>query len=324
MKVFNLEFEPHCLEINIFGYRFKRVENYAEQVRKLQHLGGSFSEFQIDANTGQHAVTADLILPELNTDAVLKWADKSSSLNDILLLLSIFTGRDVFALDNEKLKEENLVLTADPRVYSWGGILRCSMPYRGEPVEGLWPHECNVGFEEGINQVYDLIKSPEWQKKYHRGDFLFISRTAFRRQPVNSTFILCWAIWEHLFAVINRRWLSEKRIQSLSSLDKISFILVEFGLIDNVDEVVKRQIGQLCSIRNRLIHYGAFPEPTNYFKNSPKHAAKIQTSDTVLSDAVLFIRLTEHILAKILGLTPSDVFNTEDKFGEFLNRNERV
>jgi hypothetical protein len=54
-------------------------------------------------------------------------------------------------------------------------------------------------------------------------------------------------------------------------------------------------------IRNRLIHFGQFPE-----------------RDAVHSDAALFIRMTEYITAKALGLFPSNIFNTVEGLEEFL------
>jgi hypothetical protein len=41
--------------------------------------------------------------------------------------------------------------------------------------------------------------------------------------------------------------------------------------------------------------------------------------EKVHSDAVTFVRMTEYIIARILGLTPSNIFNTIELFEEFLN-----
>ena len=89
----------------------------------------------------------------------------------------------------------------------------------------------------------------------------------------------------------------------MNSLEKISFILIEYNLQDNVNDITRSNIKKLSKIRNRLIHYGKFPVENN-----------------VKEDALLFIHLTEIILAKILELTPSNLFNTTDKLKHYLNQ----
>jgi hypothetical protein len=126
---------------------------------------------------------------------------------------------------------------------------------------------------------------------------------AFRRQPLESSFVQCWTIWEHLFAILNRNWLSKKQIHRLPAAEKIAFLLVEYALIDEMDNYSKARIESLAEIRNRLVHFGRFPE-----------------RGSVHDDAVLFIRITEFIIAKILGLLPSNVFNTVEKLEDFLKQ----
>ena len=117
-EVYNLEFPSWCEEMTIFGYHFTRVDDYQTKVTGLQHLVEINVEFQIRRNTGNHAVTAYVDLPEKEQKAVLAWADRSNTaLTDILLLLSIFTRRDVFALDSAIDDGTGKVLLADPRVY---------------------------------------------------------------------------------------------------------------------------------------------------------------------------------------------------------------
>ena len=76
------------------------------------------------------------------------------------------------------------------------------------------------------------------------------------------------------------------------------------GRVDGeVDAPSKRRIETLAEIRNRLIHYGRFPE-----------------RDSVWADADLFIRLTEFVITRILGLNPSNLFNTVEKLEDFLRQ----
>ncbi len=64
----------------------------------LQHLVPVYSEFDRPINTGAHAITAEVEVPAKEKKPVLEWGDKNATaLDDILLLLSVFTLRDVFA-----------------------------------------------------------------------------------------------------------------------------------------------------------------------------------------------------------------------------------
>ena len=61
----------------------------------------------------------------------------------------------------------------------------------------------------------------------------------------------------------------------------------------------------LVQIRNKLIHTGRFPDK--------------QAKD----GAVLFVRITEKVVAQILGLAPSDVLGSLHKFKAFLSGEEK-
>ena len=261
------------------------------------------AEFETRANTGKHVVTAYVEIPEHEEAAILAWADgNSTALSDILLLLSIFTCRDVFEVEDGNDESKVGVILADSRIYQWGGVLRCSIPYQGRPIKPH-PYEYNIGFEKGLNQIYALMRSEDWQHKYQQGYFLLLARQAFKRQILESAFIQCWTIWEHLFTILNQNWLSGNQIHQLSSFEKIAFILVEYAIKKEIDNTARERIKSLAEIRNRLMHFGRFPE-----------------RDSVYDDAILFIHLTEFVIAKILGLFPSNLDNTIEKLEEFFNR----
>ncbi len=304
--VYNLEFPSWCPELNIFGYRFTRADNYQEQVMQLQLLDNSISEYIYKPNTGTHAITGFVEIPDREKKPVLEWAgNDNTALMDVLLLLTLFTGRDVFALNIQSKKEIRHtfdVIVADPRIFKWGGILRTSLPYK---EKSLLPEAMgyNVGFEEGLNQIIELIRSNEWQSEYKQGYFLFLARTAFHNRILDAAFIQCWTIWEHLFAILNDKWLSKEQIHRISSVEKISFLLVKFAFVGEIDDVSRKRIKKLVDIRNRLIHFGKFPK-----------------TKTAHDDATLFIQLTEFIVAKALGLSPSEVFNTMEKLELFLKK----
>ncbi len=304
--VYNLEFPSWCPSLNIFGYKFNRVDNYQDKVAQLQHLSAIHSEFAISSNTGQHAITAYVEFPKQEDTAVLEWADKeNSALGDILLLLSIFTGRNVFTIDDNS--DVVGVIIADPRQYQWGGVLACSIPYKQLPdTEREFGYD--IGFEEELNRIYLLMRTEKWQNKYGHGYFLFLINQAFHRQSLESSFTQCWTIWEHLFTVHNRRWLSDKNIRNLDAIEKLCFIMTEYALKDEIEVSSRKRIQSLVDTRNRLIHFGRFPVDEL----------------SVRDNAVLFIRLTEFIIAKILGLLPSNVFNTTEKLEDFLKEQSKA
>jgi hypothetical protein len=83
------------------------------------------------------------------------------------------------------------------------------------------------------------------------------------------------------------------------SSKKISFILEKYGLVSKKVKI-KEGIDKLVNIRNSLIHNGSFPD---YSYNK---------------DALLIIHIAEYIVTKILGLSPTNVYNTINKLDKYL------
>lgn len=304
MRVFNLEFNAYVKEFYICGYRFYRVDDYYEKLIKLQHKFEFIHEFRIPLNTDTHSNTALVDIPGKEQDPIFEWENKSSALQDILLLLSMFTGRNVFTVGSE-YNDKDFCIIADPRVYPWGGILRASLPYVTSDCEDEDGFHYNIGFSISIEKIYSLIGSENWRNKYNNGYFLLLANNAFKERNLEAAFIQCWTIWEHLFSLHNRKWLSKKQIINMSSLEKISYLLVKYDLQNNINDISRSRIQKLSETRNKLIHYGEFPN-----------------IDNVKDNAILFIHLTEFIIAKILELTPSDIFNTTEKLEKYLKLND--
>jgi len=300
--IYNLEFPSWCQEMSIFGYKFSRVNDYQSRLANLQHFITVSAEFTINKNLqGIHSITAYVDIPDTEEKAAIgENNNKRTALNDILLLLSLFTQRDVFMADATD-RSANFI-TADPREYGMGGVLRCSIPYKNQPIPDDEPYGYDIGFEEGINQVYSLVRSEDWQRKYQNGHFLLLARQAFRRQPLETVFIQCWTIWEHLFSILNSNWLSSKQIGQISSFEKIAFLLVTYALKNEIDDSARGRIKSLAEIRNRLIHFGYFPD------------------NAILDDAVMFTEITEFVIAKILGLAPYGALDTMAKLEDFLKK----
>jgi hypothetical protein len=301
-EIYNLEFPSWCQEMSIFGYRFSRVDDYRSRLADLQHFITTHAEFTINKNLqGKHSITAYVDIPDTEEKAVIGQRNNTrTALNDILLLLSLFTRRDVFTADATD-RSANFI-TADPREYGMGGVLRCSIPYKNKPIPDDEPYGYDIGFEEGINQVYSLVRSEDWQRKYNNGHFLLLARQGFRRQPLETVFIQCWTIWDHLFSILNSNWLSNRQITQISSFEKIAFLIVAYALKNQIDDSARGRIESLAIIRNRLIHFGFFPD------------------NAIQDNAVMFAELTEFVIAKILGLSPYGALDTMAKLEEFLKK----
>jgi len=292
-QIYNFEFPSFCKQIKIDSYIFQRVPEYAERVKSLQHGVSVTHEFSIPTTTGSHAITSLVDLPSKEKKAVFPWGnEKSTALDDILLFLSIFTSRHVFAAEPDE--NGNSIIVADPRQYDLGRSLRTSLPYeRNELVDGS---VYNAGFENGINKIYKRVRRKKWLESYGNGYFLFIFREACKRQILETSFILCWSIWEHLFYLRNQKWLSDEAIRKLPSKEKISFVITMYKIKEQIEQEDTEGLKRFVQIRNKLIHTGRFPDEQAKY------------------EADLFVRITEIVVAQILGLTPKDVLGSLPAF----------
>jgi hypothetical protein len=312
--VYNLEFPPYIDKLVIGGYLFKKIPTYPEAFSKMQHLvntGGS--EYPVKDQTGSHQITAIVEIPDQEDPAVLPWLDKNTKqILDVLFLLTIFTDRNVFIKDWEGEKP----IIADHRMHQWGAELLLSLEHQpmwkdmntGElknisemAKNPIFDYNLvDIGFEKSINAVLNTISNKKWQEKYSNGYFLLLFRQAIQRQIIETSFILCWSIWEHLFTLHNKKWLDKRTSETLSGYEKISFILSEYFLI-SLDDKAKQEIGKLARTRNRIVHYGMKADDIDY------------------KEMEMFIRLTEQLMAMILELQPSNVFNSTEKLKDFLS-----
>ena len=307
--VFNLEFPSWTKEICIHGYRFYRVENYEERLKALQHLTNCHSEFSVLRNEGGHSHTAYVDLPDSEPIAVISPGTGSTALDDIVLLLSLFTGREVLAFD-EPIGDKHAdgVIIANPNESRRLGVLICSIPYRSDD-SGEYPPG-NAGFADGINAVYARIRSAQWQREYGPSLFLLLAKHALLpNHPWSIAFTQCWTIWEHLHGLLKRnghkragrgqngRW-GQKRPEAA---EKIQFLLNRYAL-NGGSPKDRVRVRALAEIRNSLVHEGRFPE-----------------YESVGKDVMLFVNLTQFLLARALGLVPSNVMNTIERLEAFLN-----
>lgn len=318
VSVYNLEFPDYVHSLTIGDYTFERVKNYGEVVVKLQNIiTSSGSEFERPLCTGTHQFTAIVELPEKEKPSVLAWTKGNfTQFHDVLLLLTLFTGRNVFAINE---KEDGLPLRPDPRGHFWGGQLRLSLEnnvwWRNKKTNKLiseeqmqkekkqvWDYDhLDLGLEKTLNNILQTISSKEWANQYDGGYFLFTYRQTLQQQYIDQAFVLCWTIWEHLFTLSNKAWLDDTTIEQISGDKKIAFIYNRYLLVD-IDSQARKEIKRITGARNRLIHYGKIP------------------TNVDIKEMILFVRLTEQIMAIILGLQPSNVFNSTESLQDFLKR----
>ena len=310
-RIFNLQFEEYVNSMVICGYEFYRVENYEENLKKLQHPASTIREFVVPLNTGEHAETAYVKIHGKEQSSVLEWRKDKTALDDILLLLSMFTGRHVFTIE-EDFNNEKEIIKADPRLASFGKILRASLPLEIKMIDckDIGVQERKVGLGLGIEKAYKLIQSNEWKEKYNNGYFLFFARNAFKTDYIDLAFIQCWTIWEHLYSLHNIKCKSEDKIRRMDSFKKISYLVREYELCKHVKGFNKKEIEEIKGIRNRLIHYGKYP--------------KEKENSEMDKLCLLFIHLTEIIVALILGLVPLEPYNTIEGLKEEVESNTGV
>ena len=315
LSVYNLEFPEYIHELNLAGYKFKRITDYETAFAGLQHTVEAYGgEFSRKLNTGTHQLTATVEIPDKEKSAVLPWEKngKFTKIQDVLLFLTLFTGRNVFVLNPG---EEKYPLRPDPRHHFYGGQFRLSVrsdvKWRSKTTGELITEEkmngqsvsdyeyLDTGLEKTINEVIVTLASKDWQDEFNGGYFLFLFRQAMIQNYIEPTFILCWTIWEHLFTVHNRNWLDNTAIEQMSGDKKVSFMLNKYFLID-VDEKARKEIKRITQARNRLVHYGIKPDNVD------------------LKEMELVIRITEQIMAIVLKLQPSNAFNSLERLKKLL------
>ncbi len=228
------------------------------------------------------------------------------------------TDRNVFKKDWED--NNSTIIIGDHRIHQYGGQLACS-----KKDEWMWKHrdtgelktkkeiesissfnynQMNIGFEKTLNKVLNLVSSKKWQDEYRGGYFLFLFKSAMQRQIIETSFISCWTIWEHIFAIKNCNWLDDNTIEQMSGDKKIAFILKEYFL-KNINNSARKNIQKINKTRNRLVHFGKKTEHIDY------------------KEMEMFIRLTEQLIAIMLELSPSNIFNSFERLDSFLKRRKK-
>ncbi len=190
-------------------------------------------------------------------------------------------------------REKGGVIVADHRMYQYGSALCPGLPFV-EQSQGAM--RIDVGFEPGINGVLKVMSDTAWLTRYRGGHYLLLANHAFRRQILETTFSLCWTIWEHLFALHNDDWLERQTIHRISGKEKVAFVLSHYGLQEHVNLVDSPSIDELEKVRNRLLHFGMFPVEESKEK------------------AVAFVKWTEYLIARTLGLYEAEFYESLDKF----------
>lgn len=297
IEIYNLRFPDNVNELNVGGYCFTRASDYADKVKEL---ASAFDSGDFYTSNGSHQITA-LMTPlegREENEPVLPWnnLDEPKEYLDVLLTLSLLTGLNIFAKTWDDIEGKRQIIE-DPRQHR-GNFSRFVLPIgkarnnkTGEVISdvemnGLSAFEwCRFdqGLEITANKVWNTLRNESWQKKYSNGAFLFIFSQSQRRQRTESTFILSWSIWEHIFSLHHSSWMSGREISKMSGSQKYKFIKHEYFSNSNTE----KESEVLTEIRNRLIHFGFFPEDVN--KNQSAHIAN-------------FFRDTEQLVAKILKL----------------------
>lgn len=313
-EVFNLEFPSWCDRIELRGYTFTRLEDYVERVRKLQHRNEVHAEFRSPVGNGVSIATALVSVPTAEPPAVFAGKQGETELDDILLLFSILTQRDVFtAWGSDESGEsprrlpsqpEGTFLTPDPRCFEFGGVLRNSIPV--VPVS-VGPRSFNGGLQRALEGAMTLTRETTWRERNGDGRFLLLFREAVASHRLESAFTLCWTMWEHLFYVRNAHWVDPKDI---NARDKVLFVMTEILGLPRRGKLPAR-VEELVRTRNRLIHFGLFPES--------------QKRDVLwyIQSAHLFVELSEMLVVRLLELgEPSQIIGTQRRLAHWVETGE--
>lgn len=317
VEIFNLVFPTDIDQLEIGDYVFRRIENYKEAIKGLSY-STSFINDDIHATPrqGTNQITAFVELPKNERKSVLPWSETDlTQLDDILFLLTLFKSRWIFIKD----EEDKRAIRADSRKGIYGGILENSLENKTgyfNPVKNLIKQaidekekndfccKVSVGFDKSISEVLNVISRDDWQEEYDRGYFLLLYRTAMRTEYLEATFALCWTIWEHIFSLKHSDWLDPKAIRNMSVENKIAYILNQY-FSKNLDKDQRKNLGKLIKNRHRIVHFGKVRDDGAYEKSK--------------DELKFFIELTEYLIAIILELQPTNIFDTEEKLEKFLN-----
>ncbi len=313
--VYNLAFPSWCDSISAGGYCFSRVPDYRDRYLGLQHRVGGHSEFYVESSYGSHQVTGQVQCTENEPESILFPNYPShTSIDDLLLLLSIFTRRHVFTLwGHEKEAQhakrlrvisQGAIPTIGCRQFFRGGIAIASIEY--EKMEGgTGSHGYYDGsLEKTLRATMSLIRDAEWQAQFGHGRFLLIYREVIASERLETAFTLAWSMWEHLFSVQNRTWLDKKT--RVTAREKILYVAYKIlGLDDSMP--MRKRIDDLVQARNSLVHFGAFPQDDNTEFTSYRESLS------------LFLELSEMVIVRSLNLgSPSNMFNTIERLEAWL------
>ena len=197
--VYNLEFRSWIDEMTVGTYRFSRVNDYKTKVQGLPHRISCYSEFDIKATTGNHSVTAIVETPDPEPSGFI-WAHPgASALDDITLILSIFTGRHVFVVRDKLADNQGIILS--PPIRLWRRIAT-SIPYVAKSTQdrGVGPDYADAGLEIGLNEIWTLVNTADWRSHYRNGFYLILFKNAIQ-QPVGR--ICFYPMLDHLGAPVH-------------------------------------------------------------------------------------------------------------------------
>lgn len=165
-------------------------------------------------------------------------------------------------------------------------------------------NQVNIWFEKTLNQILEKLWSEQRQKEYDWWYFLFLYKDALPRQILEKSFLTCWTIWEQIFAIENKKWIPEENLFKTWADQKIAYILTKY-FSKNIDKTGWSNVRRITKSRNRLAHFWK------------------KTDDVTNEEKDMFIRLTEQLIAIILGLSPSNIFNSFEMMDKFLKKTKK-
>jgi len=289
--VYNLEFPWEIKSFQVEDYTFTQVSDYDAQYQRLSHL---VQVNMVPLNTGENVITAHVNIPTPEKDGLIgieRPRPTHKAIKDVELLLTLFTSRNVFCLDQKPTSD--MLITADPRKHMLNSVLDLSLRGHQKWEATKQRPNRNLGFEKWLNKVYALVRSEKWRQQYGNGIVLHKIKEALSTWNGPSAFQQCFSIWEYLFSLEN----STSKSNKVAALDKLCWLLRRYYWATDFTETERDHLRVFVKIRNGLVHEAQIP--------TIKDAHKL---------ILLFIELTESIIARILELEPSETMSTLEHF----------
>ena len=299
-KVYNLnfinvdDFQP----FTIADYTFAPIPEKQPQKRNFYP-----SHYFLKCNRNM-VINAYVTIPVEQQDSVLRKGGKSSSyrkikfIEDILMLISIFIGRNVVLQSHKKRLEFPLCAAK-----------HCEMIAQNSDE-----------LEHYLRSAIAQIELPEWQEKHDKGFHIRQFYSASNIFTGEARFLADVTIWEFLYYCEHKRSMPYEKLEWISLNTKINYLTKKYLLDGRASSIPEERLRIFADLRNQLSHSGKLPIQK---PKSPFTHLNIQGCFAYIR---LFKHLTQALVLRTLGITgvveKLSVFDVRSHFDELVDSGE--